>query len=139
MFASVLEPRSRSDHVPAHRFADQHLTGRRQVADSLGNGDGQAGDVIATDLDLAGLAVTIAKRVCELADPNEILVSRTVVDLTAGSGLQFQPCGEHQLKGVPGTWRPLGYCQSPRLPGRLADESLSSLVYFSMRTPRGVG
>jgi len=39
-----------------------------------------------------------------LAEPGEILVSRTVVDLTAGSGLQFEPRGEHQLKGVPGTW-----------------------------------
>ena len=35
---------------------------------------------------------------------NEILVSRTVVDLTAGSGLHFEPHGEHELKGVPGTW-----------------------------------
>ena len=39
-----------------------------------------------------------------LAGPNEILVSRTVVDLTAGSGLDLRPVGEHQLKGVPGTW-----------------------------------
>ena len=39
-----------------------------------------------------------------LADPSEILVSRTVVDLTDGSGLQFEPRGVHQLKGVPGTW-----------------------------------
>ena len=45
-----------------------------------------------------------ANRIASLADPGELLVSRTVVDLTAGSGLQFEPRGEHQLKGVPGTW-----------------------------------
>ena len=38
------------------------------------------------------------------AGANEILVSRTVVDLTYGSGLEFAPQGEHELKGVPGTW-----------------------------------
>jgi class 3 adenylate cyclase len=54
--------------------------------------------------DLGGLAVHIAARVAALACPGEVLVSRTVVDLTAGSGLQFEPRGEHQLKGVPGTW-----------------------------------
>jgi class 3 adenylate cyclase len=48
--------------------------------------------------------VHTANRIADLAGPNEILVSRTVVDLTAGSGLTFEPRGEHQLKGVPGTW-----------------------------------
>ena len=38
------------------------------------------------------------------AGPLEILVSRTVVDLTAGSGLRFDSRGDHALKGVPGTW-----------------------------------
>ena len=46
----------------------------------------------------------IASRIAALADPNEIIVSRTVVDLTAGSGLRFEPRGEHELKGVPGAW-----------------------------------
>jgi class 3 adenylate cyclase len=54
--------------------------------------------------DVAGIAVHIASRISALAGPNEILVSRTVVDLTAGSGLQFEPHGDHELKGVPGTW-----------------------------------
>jgi class 3 adenylate cyclase len=48
--------------------------------------------------------VHTANRIASLARPGEILVSRTVVDLTAGSGLQFEGRGEHQLKGVPGTW-----------------------------------
>ena len=46
-----------------------------------------------------------ASRIADLAGPNEILVSRTVIDLTAGSGLKFEPRGERQLKGVPGTWQ----------------------------------
>src|SRR5215831_13969864 len=54
--------------------------------------------------DVVGIAVHTANRISSLADPSEILVSRTVVDLTAGSGLQFEPRGEHQLKGVPGNW-----------------------------------
>jgi class 3 adenylate cyclase len=40
-----------------------------------------------------------------LAEPGEVLASRTVVDLVAGSGLEFDDRGEHELKGVPGTWR----------------------------------
>jgi class 3 adenylate cyclase len=53
--------------------------------------------------DVAGIGVHIASRISALAAANEVLVSRTVVDLTAGSGLDFEPRGEHQLKGVPGT------------------------------------
>jgi class 3 adenylate cyclase len=53
--------------------------------------------------DVAGIGVHIASRISALAGANEVLVSRTVVDLTAGSGLEFEPRGEHQLKGVPGT------------------------------------
>jgi len=62
------------------------------------------GEIELRPSDVAGIAVHIASRIAALASPNEILVSRTVVDLTAGSGLQFEPSGEHQLKGVPGTW-----------------------------------
>jgi class 3 adenylate cyclase len=62
------------------------------------------GEVELRPNDLAGIAVHIASRVAGLAAPNEILVSRTVVDLTAGSGLRFEPQGERELKGVPGTW-----------------------------------
>jgi class 3 adenylate cyclase len=62
------------------------------------------GEIELRPTDVAGIAVHIAQRISGLAEANEILVSRTVVDLTAGSGLQFEPRGEHQLKGVPGTW-----------------------------------
>jgi class 3 adenylate cyclase len=53
--------------------------------------------------DLAGIAVHIAARINAIAEPNEILVSRTVVDLTGGSGIYFDARGDYELKGVPGT------------------------------------
>jgi class 3 adenylate cyclase/alpha-beta hydrolase superfamily lysophospholipase len=55
--------------------------------------------------DLAGLAVHIASRVGSLASPEEVLVSSTVKDLVAGSGISFHERGEHELKGVPDPWR----------------------------------
>ncbi|HEU0335399.1 MAG TPA: adenylate/guanylate cyclase domain-containing protein [Gaiellaceae bacterium] len=54
---------------------------------------------------VGGLAVSIGARVTALAGPAEILVSQTVRDLVAGSGLEFLDRGEHELKGVPGTWK----------------------------------
>jgi class 3 adenylate cyclase len=55
--------------------------------------------------DIGGVAVHIGARVAALAGPAEVLVSRTVTDLVAGSGIGFEDRGEHELKGVPGTWR----------------------------------
>jgi len=55
--------------------------------------------------DLAGLAVHVAARVGAEADAGEVVVSGTVRDLVAGSGIEFADRGEHQLKGVPGNWR----------------------------------
>jgi class 3 adenylate cyclase len=55
--------------------------------------------------DVAGLAVHIGARVAASAEAGEIRVSRTVTDLVAGSGLAFEDRGEHELKGVPGTWQ----------------------------------
>ena len=52
-----------------------------------------------------GLAVHIGARVASLAGASEVLVSSTVRDLTAGSGLRFDEAGEHELKGVPERWR----------------------------------
>lgn len=54
---------------------------------------------------LAGIAVHIGARVAALAAPGEVLVSSTVKDLVAGSGLRFDDRGAHALKGVPGEWR----------------------------------
>jgi class 3 adenylate cyclase len=63
------------------------------------------GEVEVRGDDLGGLAVSIAKRVCDLAAPGQVLVSDTVRSLMVGSGIEFEDQGEHQLKGVPGTWR----------------------------------
>jgi class 3 adenylate cyclase len=54
--------------------------------------------------DLAGIAVHVGARVAALAMPGEVVVSRTVHDLVAGSEIEFSDRGEHVLKGVPGTW-----------------------------------
>ena len=55
--------------------------------------------------DIGGIAVHIAARIAALADAGEVLVSSTVRDLVAGSGLQFEDRDEQDLKGVPETWR----------------------------------
>lgn len=55
--------------------------------------------------DVGGIAVHIGARVASAANPNEVLVSSTVKDLVAGSGIQFVDRGTHLLKGVPGEWR----------------------------------
>ena len=53
----------------------------------------------------AGLAVTIGSRIAGMAASRDVLVSRTVKDLTAGSGFSFDDRGEHELKGVPERWQ----------------------------------
>jgi class 3 adenylate cyclase len=62
------------------------------------------GEVELRGDDIGGLGVHIGARVAALADPSQVLVSRTVVDLVAGSGLRFADAGTHVLKGVPGEW-----------------------------------
>jgi class 3 adenylate cyclase len=54
---------------------------------------------------VAGIAVATGARISALAGPGEVLVSRTVRDLVAGSGIEFADRGEHALKGVPGMWQ----------------------------------
>ena len=63
------------------------------------------GEVEVRGEDLGGLAVHIGARIAGLASAGEVLVSGTVRDLLAGSGIVFADRGEHRLKGVPGTWR----------------------------------
>jgi class 3 adenylate cyclase len=62
------------------------------------------GEIEVMDGDIGGMGVHIAARVSALAGPSEVLVSRTVKDLVAGSGLEFAERGAHELKGVPDTW-----------------------------------
>jgi class 3 adenylate cyclase len=57
------------------------------------------------DDEVRGIAVHIGSRVGALAGPSEVLVTSTVKDLVAGSGLVFEDAGEHELKGVPDRWR----------------------------------
>jgi class 3 adenylate cyclase len=54
---------------------------------------------------VAGVAVHTGARVASLAQPGELLVSSTVKDLVAGSGIEFEDRGVHELKGIPGEWR----------------------------------
>lgn len=63
------------------------------------------GEIEMLDDGVAGIAVHIGARVAALAGPDEVLVSSTVKDLVAGSGLVFSEHGTHQLKGVPGSWQ----------------------------------
>lgn len=62
------------------------------------------GEVETLDEKVAGLGVVIGARVGALAAPSEVLVSSTVKDLTAGSGLTFEDRGTHMLKGIPDEW-----------------------------------
>lgn len=63
------------------------------------------GEIEVRGDDIAGLAVHIGARVAHDAGAGQVLVSSTVKDLVAGSGIEFDDGGEHELKGVPGRWR----------------------------------
>jgi class 3 adenylate cyclase/pimeloyl-ACP methyl ester carboxylesterase len=63
------------------------------------------GEIELRGNDVAGMAVHIGARVSALAGAREVFVSSTVKDLVAGSGIDFEDRGEHELKGVPGTWK----------------------------------
>lgn len=86
-----------------------------RCAHALSNGMHQLGLAIRAGLhtgeceligtDIGGIAVHIGARVSALAGADEVLVSHTVKDLVAGSGLRFQDRGTHRLKGVPGEWQ----------------------------------
>ena len=63
------------------------------------------GECELVDGKVAGIAVHTGARVAAHAEPGEVLVSSTVKDLVAGSGIAFRERGTHQLKGIPGEWR----------------------------------
>jgi class 3 adenylate cyclase len=88
----------------ALRCATDILAGATDIGLDLRAGV-HTGEVELRGDDIAGLAVTIAKRVCDLARPGQVLVSETVRGHMVGAGLQFDEQGDHELKGVPGTWR----------------------------------
>jgi class 3 adenylate cyclase len=63
------------------------------------------GEIEVRGTDIAGIAVHIGQRVSTHAGAGEVLVSRTVADLVAGSNIELVDKGEHELKGVDGAWR----------------------------------
>ena len=63
------------------------------------------GEVELLENDVRGIAVHIASRVAQLGDADDVLVSRTVKDLVAGSGIKFEDFGMHTLKGIPEAWQ----------------------------------
>ena len=87
----------------AVRCADQIRKAAEELGISVRAGV-HTGELERTGRDFTGLSVHIGARVGAMAMPNEVLVSRTVHDLVAGSGLAFVERGEHTLKGVPGSW-----------------------------------
>ena len=62
------------------------------------------GECEVIDGKVGGIAVSIGARISALAAPSQVLISQTVKDLVAGSGITFQDAGEHELKGVPDRW-----------------------------------
>jgi pimeloyl-ACP methyl ester carboxylesterase len=63
------------------------------------------GEVELAENDVRGIAVHIASRVANLGGPHDVLVSRTVKDLVAGSGIKFEDFGVHMLKGITEPWQ----------------------------------
>jgi class 3 adenylate cyclase len=86
------------------------IRGARAILDSSGSlglrvrAGLHTGECEVMGEDIGGIAVHIAARVSALAGAGEVLVSRTVKDLVAGSGIQFTDRGAHMLKGVPDSW-----------------------------------
>lgn len=83
--------------------ARELVDGTRQLGLELRAGI-HTGECELIDGKPAGVSVHVGARVSGLAGPGEVLVTGTVKDLVAGSGLAFEPRGDHQLKGVPGRW-----------------------------------
>jgi class 3 adenylate cyclase len=88
----------------ALRCAADILAGAKDLGLELRAGL-HTGEVEVRGDDIGGLAVTISKRVCDLARRGEVLASGAIPPLVVGSGFEFDDRGEHELKGVPGSWR----------------------------------
>jgi class 3 adenylate cyclase len=87
-----------------------------------------AGELEHEAMNVTGLTVHIGARVGAAAGPGEVMVSRTVRDLVAGSGLTFTSRGEQKLKGVSGSWELFAVTHAGEQPENLPDEA-------SMQTP----
>jgi class 3 adenylate cyclase len=71
------------------------------------------GEVELMGEDVGGIGVHVAARVCALAGAGEVLASRTVRDLSVGSGIDFRPAGSHRLKGIAEEWELFGIEATP--------------------------
>jgi class 3 adenylate cyclase len=78
------------------------------------------GEVELMGDDVGGIAVHVAARISALAGPGEVLTSRTVRDLAAGSGVEFEAFGRHELKGVPEEWEIYSVASTPLSAGAVA-------------------
>jgi class 3 adenylate cyclase/pimeloyl-ACP methyl ester carboxylesterase len=88
----------------ALRCAAEVVAGAKDIGLDLRVGV-HTGEVEVRGGDLGGLAVIIAKRVCDLAERGQVLVTETVRGHMVGADIEFDDQGEYELKGVPGTWR----------------------------------
>ena len=88
----------------AVRCARSIVEGVRELGIDVRSGL-HTGECELVDGKIGGIAVNTGARVASYAGPGEVLVSSTVKDLVAGSGLEFEDRGVHELKGIPGEWR----------------------------------
>ncbi|MCU1354503.1 MAG: family 3 adenylate cyclase, partial [Acidimicrobiales bacterium] len=90
---------------PARAVRCAHAISRAMSASGLTIRAGvHTGEVEVRGDDIGGISVHVAARICAKADARQVLVSRTVKDLVAGSGLVFESLGTFDLKGVPDEW-----------------------------------
>jgi class 3 adenylate cyclase len=73
------------------------------------------GEIEVRGDDIGGISTHVGARVAALAGSREVVVSRTVRDLVAGSGLSFVDRGEHELKGIPDRWQVFAASRSSAL------------------------
>ena len=97
------------------------------------------GELEHTAMNITGLTVHIGARVSAAAEPGQVLVSRTVHDLVAGSGLTFESRGDHELKGVSGQWELFAVTHAGEQPENLPQEesmqtSMDKMVLQTART-----
>jgi class 3 adenylate cyclase len=127
----------------AMRCAEALRDGAAELGIELRGGI-HTGECEAIGEDLGGLAVHIGARVGALAGPGEIVVSSTVKELVVGSDMQFTDRGQHELKGIPGSWRlyTLGEerTQQPELDGAAGYMRRSDRVAVTLarRMPRAM-
>src|SRR5579864_2583258 len=104
-----------SDRVVEVSTLEERMDDVRAVMEAIGStraallgyseGGPHTGECEMRDDSITGLSLHIAARVAALASPGNIVVSRTVKDLVAGSGISFEDFGMFDLKGVPDQWR----------------------------------